>query len=589
MARLFEDMTVVQLEALLRARPAASPCPELFLDAAARRRVRRLARENGIWADLDANLDPARPIPVLKRSVYREYRRCGDRKSSDRAWGRRAAELGRASLAVWLEHPQANLDYLQDLMWAFCDNWTWVGTAHEDHCDVDLVSTGIAVELAEIVHVLGERLDQEVRERVHADIERRIFARFDDPKHWWRRCEMNWNHVCNGNIMRLALLTVDDPARRAALVHRLVLDMQLALDGFTADGGCTEGPSYWSYGFGHFVKAAYALHAWTGGAVNLMTADSKIGRICRYPLAAWIEGDRRATFADADHGWVPVEITLRINRMYPLPELYALCQAHPGGRLLLRNQAELALYRHEHSRPVTAADALLPDLGLARIRSRPGARRMTVMALAGNNGVPHNHNDIGSFIVYRAGRALLTDPGAPSYAAKTFSPQRYEILFCNSLGHSVPLINGSQQPPGANYLGTIAAEGLNGTGDKTVRIDMSRAYPPGTVKALTRTLKLDFRRHTLEMADEYKFARQPREVVETFVTYEAVRVAADRRSVQIGPVKSGALLTADQPGRFAVVHEVAASREGRSGKVLERILFRPRALARDMLLRFRLN
>lgn len=589
MARLFEDMTVVELEALFRARPAASPCPSLFLDTPARHRVRRLARENGIWADLDTNLDSARPIPVLRRSVYREYRRCGNRAGSGRAWAERCAELARATMALWLEHPKADLDYLQDLIWAFCDNWTWVGTAHEDHSDVDLVATAIAVDLAEIVHVFGERIEPEVRERVYTEIERRIYARFDAPKHWWRQCEMNWNHVCNGNIMRLALLTVDDPGRRAALVHRLVIDMQLALDGFTADGGCTEGPSYWTYGFGHFVKAAYALYACTGGAVNLMTADPKIGRICRYPLAAWIEGDRRATFADAAHGWVPAEIPLRINRMYRLPELYALCEAHPDGRLVLRNQAELALYGHEHARPVAVADALLPDLGLARIRSRPGPRRMTIMALAGNNGVPHNHNDIGSFIVYRGGRALLADPGAPIYAAKTFSPQRYEIIFCNSLGHSVPLINGRQQPPGASYLGTIAAEGLNGTGDKTVRIDMSRAYAPGTVKALTRILKLDFRRHALEIADEYKFARRPREVVETFVTYEAVRLSADRRSVQIGPVKSGGLLTADQPGRFAIVREVAASKEGKSGKVLERILFRPADLARDMLLRFRLN
>ena len=50
------------------------------------------------------------------------------------------------------------------------------------------------------------------------------------------------------------------------------------------------------------------------------------------------------------------------------------------------------------------------------------------MCLAGNNGVPHNHNDIGSFIVHRGDALWLTDPAGPAYSRKTFVP--IATIFC---------------------------------------------------------------------------------------------------------------------------------------------------------------
>jgi hypothetical protein len=39
----------------------------------------------------------------------------------------------------------------------------------------------------------------------------------------------------------------------------------------------------------------------------------------------------------------------------------------------------------------------------------------------GNNGESHNHNDVGSFIIYTDGEPLFIDPGVGEYTAKTFS------------------------------------------------------------------------------------------------------------------------------------------------------------------------
>jgi len=496
--------------------------------------------------------------------------------------------LTRAATALWLGHPKADLDYLQDLLWAYCDAHTWVAAAHEGRA-IDLGSAGLGATLAEILHVLGDRLEQEVAERVAAEIDRRIFQRFFDYTHpdGWRTARNNWNHVCNGEIVRAALYMIEDTAALACLVHTAVQNMTYALDGFTDDGGCREGPSYWAYGFGHFLTAAHALYMKTGGELNLL-ADPKIERICRYPLAVHIAGPLRATFADSHHGYIPAQIALIINQFYDMPQLYELCARHPDRTLRLSDWHELALYAGQKAtgRP-DHRDYLLPELAQVKLRGRPGKDQMTLVAKAGDNGVPHNHNDIGSFIVHKRNRLVLVDPGAPQYTRKTFSPRRYEIVFCNALGHSVPVINGRLQPVGRRYRGTLTAENLNADGEKRAVIDMTRAYPRGTVKRLIRTFTLDPEANRLTIEDAYTFSKPPRSLVEAFVTFENVRVARDHRSVLIGPARSGARLKSlDTPGAFRTVRLVEESKEGRTGQVITRITFTPDRLKKEMRLRF---
>ena len=369
---------------------------------------------------------------------------------------------------MWLGHPKADLDYLQDLLWAYCDDYTWVMSAHIFAVN-DLGSTARAARLAEILFAFKDQIENEVSDRVSAEIDRRVFSNVADPRNteFWHTARMNWNHVCNGSVIRAALLLIEDPKVLAQFIHPMIQNMTYALDGFTDDGGCEEGAGYWGYGFGHYVQAAHALHCRTGGELNIMS-DPKVEKICRYPLASHIEGACRASFADCGEGSVAPLVALQINKFYKIPELFELCSrvpaetgkgarvgdsidAHrirPGalsgpGALDVRDMHSLALFKGEKvTGRADNKDYLLPDLGIVKLRGKPEAKQMTLIALAGHNGVPHNHNDIGSFHLYRGGRMLMTDPGAPMYNSQTFGDRRYEILWCRSKGHSVPIING---------------------------------------------------------------------------------------------------------------------------------------------------
>ncbi|MHC4504365.1 MAG: hypothetical protein ACYTFI_13755 [Planctomycetota bacterium] len=455
MKMLLRHMMIPELIKLLEKHEGLSSAPHL-VDAASKKRARQTAKKNGVWESIGEELDPTRDIPVIKRSDFRRYIRDGNRTRHQAAESARSRELELAALALWLDHPKADLDYLQDILWSYCDDWTWVMAAHKGHCVNDLGSTMRAARLAEILFALEEQIEPEVADRVHGEIERRLFrnvANYDNTE-FWHTARMNWNHVCNGSIVRAALLEIKDPRALARMLHPVIQHMTYALDGFTDDGGCVEGPGYWAFGFGHFVQAAYALHNRTGGELNIM-ADEKVERICRFPLAAHIDGDLRASFADCKPGMVPMLNALQINHFYRIPELYELCSRRaqktakgstvidsrflhkytPGklagpGPLAVGDMHSLALYRGEKATGRSdSRDYYLPDLGMIKMRGKSG---MVVVALAGNNGVPHNHNDIGTFMVYLRGRMLLTDPGAPLYNYETFREKRYEILWCRS-------------------------------------------------------------------------------------------------------------------------------------------------------------
>ena len=582
---ILEDTTVVELAALLKPHMDNPAWPGLD-DPKAKARARRWATKLGKWDQIGELLTPHEPIPAITRSAYRDYQRTGRRTGGQQPYSQRMEQTTLAALALWLRHPAADLDYLQDLLWAWCETTTWVWPAHES-CAVDLGSSALARIFAEILWMLDTVLEGEVKQRVGTEIERRCLDPLGNWKQpdWWGTAPMNWNHVCNANVLTTALYRIRDPRILAATIHPLVQHLDYAVKGFAADGGCLEGPSYWDYGFGHFLDAAIVLQHRTGGKLNLMQGDH-IERICRYPLAAYIAGDCRTTFADCGQGRLNAENALKINRFLPMPELYDIAATDADGRLAVTGWRGLLLYHGQKpTGTLELCDAHLPDLGQVVFRAGRGARATTLAALAGRNDVPHNHNDIGSFILHKHGACVLTDPGAPRYERKTFSARRYEILFCRSRGHSVPLITGHEQPAGGAYYGTLAVEGLNGTGTKTATIDMTHAYGEPTLEGLIRRFDLA-PDGTLALTDTYAFSRKPRSLEEAFITYEPVRVARGARSVVIGKGRRAVTLTAEAPGRFAAERLVEESKEGRADAVVTRITFVPAKLDRQMALAF---
>ncbi len=159
---------------------------------------------------------------------------------------------------------------------------------------------------------------------------------------------------------------------------------------------------------------------------------------------------------------------------------------------------------HADAKEALVADFWLPDTEVAGARDSEGSYKGFFFgAKGGNNAESHNHNDVGSCVLYYDGKPCLIDVGREEYTAKTFGPHRYEIWTMQSLFHNLPLINGVPQKNGANYK---AAHSVF-TADKKkacFSTEISRAYPADAkVKSWIRSYTLN-RGKNFKISDDYE-------------------------------------------------------------------------------------
>lgn len=588
MDMLLRQTSINELADILHRHADRSPVPALREEATVRR-ARRIARKNGLWETLSETLDPAGPVTSLRWSDYQDFFRTGSRKRCDPAILSRRKNLRNVALAVWLGHPAGELDYLQDLIWSICEESWWCLAPHNQRDNsLDLVTSQTAEFLAILLHVLGDRLEEQVVRRVRDEIRRRVFDAYHDYDHplWWKTCNHNWNLVCNAGLIWSAVLLCENCIEAANLIHEPMQNMTYALDGFTEDGGCQESVSYWQYGFGQFMKVAVGLYDRTGGEVNLL-ADPKIERIARFPLAVCVDSAKVALYGDGTHVQLTTELAGWIHRFFNVPELFGLCRTDPTGRPMQDNWHSLAMRFPQRFPGLPRQDVVLEDLGLGTLRGGSEGRQTTLVVTALDNCVNHGHKDAGSFMLYRDGEFWIDDPGGPRYNARTFqSAERYKILRCRTLAHSLPILNGHEQGWGPAFRCTLRAEELDGD-EKVVTVDLGGAYPRKAVRSFVRQFRQDAADGSVEICDELGFARQPRSIEEGFITRQKVKVARGGRSVRIGTQKRGLSVTApDTPGRFTVQQLEEDPEDAKDDQPIYRIGFEPATLARQMTLRF---
>ena len=357
------------------------------------------------------------------------------------------------------------LERLQDVIWAVCDEYSWLLPAHTfnefEHIDrIALFSSETAAALTEICRFLGDRLDKAVTDRAEKLIDERIIKLFDEKTADWEDLTMNWSAVC-GNCVATVLMYLR-PDLFDKYEDRFLKIMECFLSGYPEDGCCMEGVSYWQYGFGSFTYFADNLYRYTNGRINLFE-NKKVKEIAEYGQKIMLHGCNTVSFADSDrdalyHGAF-VDI---LHRKYPDEVI-----EYPTKRKVYFVGEEDRWF--DFSRGFLYDDIDAPDKepetgeyyfkeAAQLIVNKP---KYSFAIKAGNNGEPHNHNDVGSFIIADKTGQVLCDIGSGRYTYEYFCGQRYDILCCGSQGHSVPMIDGKCQSPGEEYCGEMSYDPSN--------------------------------------------------------------------------------------------------------------------------------
>jgi hypothetical protein len=486
------------------------------------------AQAQVVFAQTEPLLHDLDQLPTTSYTLYRQFVRNGERGRYERPYFLKRKRLGAAAIHLFFGRVDLK-DAVQDHLWDICEESNWVVPAHEDRI-IDLFAAETGFVLAEALALLGDTVDAEVRHRVRLEVERRIFdpyLRFHHLMGWYKGTN-NWNGVCNSSVAATFLLLEPERSRTAQALELALAGLGVFLrSAFEEDGSSTEGVAYWHYGLINFVALAEMLRARSGGKVDLL-ASEHMRRIASYPAKMQLSGSWFASFSDCDErvSFNP-GIIQRLAKRTGETSLFNVL-AHPARpesdwrlTMMLRN---LLWWDGRQNERAQVGDAVLSVGGVAKLVARTSAGAPVIVAAkAGHNDENHNQNDVGSFILHVDGENLLTDPGRGLYSQDYFSPRRYENIFANSYGHSVPRIGGRLQEVGRTSAGELVAVDAAGR-SKRIRLEFARAYPLPNLQSATRELTLASEGNasgTVWLQDVFRFSGTPAEVEEALVTWHA--------------------------------------------------------------------
>lgn len=470
------------------------------------------------WKDIERACKDNRETswPELPLSLFREFANTGERKPyEDVYFGRRGRLVAIVLEAVVKPEPR-KIKAVESGLLDICSEYTWALPAHVNEEDtvtppwqqVDLFTSETAQMLVEILLLLGEQLASHVVAQVHEEIERRVLEPvFWQPRHFgWETADHNWSAVCASGCGIAALLLVEDDFSRAVAIESMLGALDCFLAGYSEDGGCPEGVGYWVYGFGYFIYFADMLREFTEGAVDILNSE-KIRQIAAFAERVHLSDGIFANYSDSSETErLPSGLISHLNSLQERPSTLPFCVpglledpcrrwAHVLRNLVWTNP--LAFGSGE-----TVAN-YLPQLGWLMCRSRSSSHSgygsqkgesgimLAFSAKAGHNNEPHNHNDLGHFILHGGGENLLCDLGAGLYTKAYFSPGRESIINISSGGHSVPVINGTMQQSGAKAKAVVLDIALDEQEEvqpgTRLKLDLTSAYPVEELAVFTRS------------------------------------------------------------------------------------------------------
>jgi hypothetical protein len=543
-------------------------------------------KDRGPWTGLEAatrnllvhagEVALAKPLPSLSATLYLEYARNGNRSRYETVYFERRSLLHDLVIAECVEGKGRFLDAAANAIWSICEESTWCLPAHvsvqkagvglPDVLEpiVDLFAGETAVTLSWTDYLLGPELDRvspRIRARLEGELDRRILTPVLTRDFGWMGFGAqtragrpnNWNPWICSSVLTAALLIESETERRAQIVHKLLRCLDCFLQPYPADGGCDEGPGYWSRAGGSLFDNLELLSSASQGKIDLFQ-NSLVQEIGRFVYRAHISG---SYFVDLGDCPARIEIdrglVFRFGERINDPHLKVLAAYGATAETVLAS-SERSLGRHLASVfTMSRLLALRPpapplvrevwlgshDMQWMAARDLAGSDAgLYLAAWGGHNAQSHNHNDVGNFIVFADGRPVFVDPGAPTYTAQTFSAKRYQIWAFQSSYHNLPAINGVMQSAGAAFAARqVKCETNDASAQLTM--DIAGAYPEAAkVKSWVRTARL-VRGRAIEIVDAFELREMIQPSTQYLLTPLPVDSSQPGQLVLRSPVEAG--------------------------------------------------
>ncbi len=457
-------------------------------------------------------------------SNYVSYFETG-RRVDDEAHARRSNACALA-IAYYLFGDKKYLDELIDVIHIICNEYTWCIPAHvllETNPDFDLIlhridlfQAGTAKVLTEISVLLSEEFPYHLNQRIEYELRRRIFDAYKTYPffHTAEGQLNNWSAVCAGGC-GTALLHFGTAEEIKELLPRIVKGLDRYLQGLTDDGCCQEGIGYWYYGFGNYIAFARVLYNYSKGEMDYIHLPA-CQRLALFEQKARLNETLTVSFSDSD----PI-FTFDPGFSCYLKDTYdgiLLPDIEKAG--LLNRITASSIINFFLLSPEYVSDKLISGTSYFETAQWYINRKekFCFAAKGGHNYEPHNHNDLGNFLITVGDEMPLADLGAPEYIRYDEYDDRMVNLNFSSKGHSVPIINGELQMLGEKYKSSVTE-----VSDNVFSLDLEGAYSKGLVNKYNRTFTVN--EGGVVIKDVFEYSELTRDITERFITRDEPKLS----------------------------------------------------------------
>lgn len=535
-------------------------------------------------------------FPAIPATVFMSFLRTGNRTDfEDLNFSKRYA-LNALIIAECVEYRGRFLDDIINGIFSICEESAWQLPPHNSYPGMpnqllpdvtapvlDLFACETGALLATAYYLLKDSFDLVhpfINKRILHEIDTRIITPYINEHFWWmgnghdKMC--NWTVWCTQNVLITAFLSAQSDEARHAVFEKACLSADDFLKDYGEDGCCDEGAQYYRHAALCLFNSIEIINAVTAGSAMQLYRHDKIRNMALYILNVHVNDIYYINFADCSPvaGRAGAREFLFGKRIEsPAMQSFAAKEFRASDDRLLSNEINL-FYRLQNV--FTASEMLAyPDIkteysdiyyesvGLFAARDDS----LCVAAKAGCNADSHNHNDTGSFTIYKGGLPFLIDVGVETYTKKTFSPERYELWPMQSAYHNLPTINGVQQRDGADYRAVGVSHSFT-EACASISMNIARAYPPEAgIDNYYRTVTL-YRGREITVRDSFSFTPgMPAAVVLSLMTY-------DRPSVDGNTVNVGALGKIIIDGASAITAEEIPINDKRLGIAWKHSIYR---------------
>lgn len=449
--------------------------------------------------------------PAILATDFMDFSRTGNRSRFEEKYFTKRYALSALVLAECVEDKGRFLNDIVNGIFSICEESAWQLPAHNTYVRdmpqlplpdkmnpvLDIFACETGAVLGTVYYLLKTKLDQIspfLSTRIMDELRHRIFMPYLERHFWWmgngKEAMNNWTIWCTQNVLLSVFLTDTDETLRRKTLEKACRSADHFLAEYGEDGCCDEGAQYYRHAALSLFYMMEILNEVTDHAFSELYQVDKIKNMASYILNVHVDHIYYVNFADC----CPVAGRAGIGEFLFAGRIgnaelarFAAKDYLAGGyeSLLLSKESNL-FYRLENGMhaarireyagankdPVPHKDIYYPSVGLFITRDES----LCLAVKAGDNADSHNHNDTGSFTVYKNGSPLLIDVGVESYTKKTFSPQRYEIWTMQSAYHNLPTVNGVMQADGEEYK----AANVRCHMDESIgmiEMDIAPAYP----------------------------------------------------------------------------------------------------------------